>query len=164
MQDSLKIKKGLELVSRPHFSQEFLIKNFILQYYINWANFITRLCLLPKLFSKLCFVFHVWAFDDVMTFGYLKSSNLIMSRMKRPFEVKKNFFVFRKCCLLNEQNKLAKIWRTQPFKVCKVLLNYLDYSFTNVYQCHISFEKVCLSELIRISKSFSLHLLVLMML
>ena len=30
-------------------------------------------CLLPKLFSKICFMFHAWAFDDVMTFEYLKS-------------------------------------------------------------------------------------------
>ena len=29
-EDSLKIKKGPELVSRPYFSQNFLIKNFIL--------------------------------------------------------------------------------------------------------------------------------------
>ena len=33
----------------------------------------TRMCLLPKLFSKMRFVFHAWAFDDVMTFEYLKS-------------------------------------------------------------------------------------------
>ena len=29
-EDSLKIKKGLELVFRPHFSYDFLIKNFLL--------------------------------------------------------------------------------------------------------------------------------------
>ena len=71
-EDSLKIKKGLELVSRPHFSYNFLIKNFILQYYINWPNLITGLCLLPKLFNNMCFVFHAWAFNDVMIFEYLK--------------------------------------------------------------------------------------------
>ena len=49
---SLKIKKGLELVSR--------------------SNFITRLCLFSKLFNEICFVFHAWAFDNVMTFEYLK--------------------------------------------------------------------------------------------
>ena len=71
-EDSLKIKKGLELLSRSHFSQNFLIKIFLLQYYINWPNFITRLCLLPKSFSEICFVFHAWEYDDVMTFEYLK--------------------------------------------------------------------------------------------
>ena len=54
------------------FFVEFFDKNLLLQYYINWPNFITRLCLLPKLFSEICFVFHAWEFDDVMTFGYLK--------------------------------------------------------------------------------------------
>ena len=49
--DSLKIKKSLELVPRPHF---------LLQYYI-------------KLFIKICLVFHAWAFDNIMTFQYLKT-------------------------------------------------------------------------------------------
>ena len=57
-EDSLKIKKCLELVSRPHFPYNFLIKKVILKCYINWPNFITRLCLLPKLLNKMCFVFH----------------------------------------------------------------------------------------------------------
>ena len=56
--DSLKIEKGLELVSRPHFSLTFLKKNFLLQYYINWSNLITRLYLLSKLFKKIGFMFH----------------------------------------------------------------------------------------------------------
>ena len=54
-EDYLKIKIGLELVSRPHFSQNLFIKKFLLKYYIN-QNFITRLCLLPKLISKMCFM------------------------------------------------------------------------------------------------------------
>ena len=69
----LKITKVLELVSRPQFSSDFLMKNFILQFYINWQNFITRLYLLPKLFNKMFSVIYAWAFDDVMTFEYLKS-------------------------------------------------------------------------------------------
>ena len=72
-QDSLKIKNGLELLSWPNFSYNFLIKFFLLYYYIHWPNFIARLCLLPKLFSKMCFMFHALAFDDAMTFEYLKS-------------------------------------------------------------------------------------------
>ena len=39
---------------------------------MNCPNFNTRLCLLPKLFNNMCFVFHDWAFDDVMIFEYLK--------------------------------------------------------------------------------------------
>ena len=71
-EDSLKIEKDLKLVSRPQYSQNFSIKNFILKLYINWPNFTTRLCLLPKFFYKMCFVFHAYAFEDVMTFEYLK--------------------------------------------------------------------------------------------
>ena len=48
--DSFKIKKGLELVPRPHFSYNFSI---------NLPSFITRLYFLTKLFSKMCFLFHV---------------------------------------------------------------------------------------------------------
>ena len=40
---------------------------------MNWPNFINKLCLLLKLFSKMCLVFHAWAFDDAMTFEYLKT-------------------------------------------------------------------------------------------
>ena len=47
-EDYLKIKKDLELV--------FI--EFFVKCYINWPYFITRLCLLPKLFNKMCFVFY----------------------------------------------------------------------------------------------------------
>ena len=67
------MKNGRELVSRPHFSYNFLMKSFSLQYYINWSNLIARLCLFQKLFSKICLVFYSWVFDDVMTFEYLES-------------------------------------------------------------------------------------------
>ena len=40
---------------------------------MNYPNFITRLCLLPKLFNNMCFVFHAQAFDGVIKFEYLKS-------------------------------------------------------------------------------------------
>ena len=65
-EDYLKTKKGLEIVSRSHFSYNFLIKFF----YINWPNFTTRLCLLPKIFSKIHFVFPAWAFDHLMIYEY----------------------------------------------------------------------------------------------
>ena len=41
-----------------HFEDFSWVKVFLLQYYINWPNFITRLFLLRKLFSKICFLFH----------------------------------------------------------------------------------------------------------
>ena len=42
------------------------MKLFLLEYDINWPNFINRLSLLPKLFSKMYFLFYAQAFDDVM--------------------------------------------------------------------------------------------------
>ena len=63
--NSLQTEKGLELVFRSQFLQNFLINFFISQYNTNWPNFINRLCLLPRLFSKLHFLRHAQAFDDV---------------------------------------------------------------------------------------------------
>ena len=60
-------------------------------------------------------MFHAQVFDDVMTFEYLKSQNMTISRTKRAFEVKSYFFLFKKCSLLSIQNKLAKMQRTQTF-------------------------------------------------
>ena len=40
----------------------------------------------------MCLVFHALEFNDAMTFKYLKSRNLIISRTKRAFEVKQNTF------------------------------------------------------------------------
>ena len=72
------------LTSSDSFSQRIFWKlkkrsgtsfqaTFLIEFVVTWPNFITRLCLLPKLFSKMCFMFHAWAFDDFMTFEYLKS-------------------------------------------------------------------------------------------
>ena len=71
-EDFLEIEKGLELFSRPDFSQNFSVKSFLLQYYVIGQISLPD-CLLPKLFSEMCLVFHVWPFDDVITFEYLKS-------------------------------------------------------------------------------------------
>ena len=59
---------------------------------MNWSNFINRLCLLPKLSSKMYFFFYAWAFDDFMTFENAEFKNLIFSRTKRAFEVKQKTF------------------------------------------------------------------------
>ena len=104
-EDSLKIKKGLELVSRLHFLKNFL-KQFFLVILHKLAKFITRLSLFSKLFSKMCFVFHVWAFHDVTTFEYLK----------------------RQVFFLDIKNKLAKTIRIQPATLLKVSLCHGCYS------------------------------------
>ena len=50
-----KVKKGLELVSLPHFLHDFLKKIFLLFYSINRPNFIVRLPLLREILSNICF-------------------------------------------------------------------------------------------------------------
>ena len=45
------LQKGPETSFQAMFSHNFLIKSFLLQYYMNWPNFITILCLLNKLLS-----------------------------------------------------------------------------------------------------------------
>ena len=62
-------KKGSGTSSQVTFFIEFFHEkfSFVMQ------NFITRLYLLSTLFNKMCLAFHAWAFDDVMTFEYLKS-------------------------------------------------------------------------------------------
>ena len=69
---SLQTQKSLELVFRPQLLQNFRMKLFILECDITWPNFINRLCLLPKLFNKMYFLFYAQAFDDVMKFENLK--------------------------------------------------------------------------------------------
>ena len=44
------------------------MKLFLLEYDINWPNFINRPYLLPKLFSKMYFLFYAKAFGDIMKF------------------------------------------------------------------------------------------------
>ena len=69
------------------------------------------MCLLPKLFSKTCFVFHVLVFDDVMIFEYLKSLNFVLSQEQKELSKwnKKHFSLFHKCSFLEIQNKLVKM-------------------------------------------------------
>ena len=76
-EDSLKIKKGSELeffYKKIYFLMLHELFKFHYQDYF------------PSYSIK--YVFHVQAFDDVMTFEYLKIQNLIISRTKEAFEVK----------------------------------------------------------------------------
>ena len=63
-----KIKRGLKLVSLPHFVHNFWRKIFILLYSINPSSFIVWLPLLREILGDMCIVI-VWKPDcDVMTF------------------------------------------------------------------------------------------------
>ena len=74
----------------------------------NWPYFITRLCLLPKIFNKMCFVFQALSFDDILIseklkFHYLNNKDNFRS------EINNIFSLFLKCSLLDIANKLAKM-------------------------------------------------------
>ena len=56
--NSFQTQRSLELVCRPQFLQNFLMKFFLLSYDITRPNIINRPCLLPKLFSEMCFLFY----------------------------------------------------------------------------------------------------------
>lgn len=45
------------------------------------------MCLLPKLFSTMYFMYYAWTFDG-MKFKYLKFWNLIILKMKKATQVK----------------------------------------------------------------------------
>ena len=53
MVHSLETQKGLELVVWLHYLQNFFVSFFVLQNDIYLPNFINKMCLLPKLFSKM---------------------------------------------------------------------------------------------------------------
>ena len=88
-----------------------------------------------KLFSKEFLMFHAWVFDDLMTFEYLESQNLIISRMKRAFEVKeKIFFLVSQLLSFKLAKQTSKNVAATPFK-------YFCTSFAQL----ISFSKLVLN-------------------
>ena len=63
-----KIKRGLELVSLPHFPHNFWRKIFLLLYSINLPNFIVWLPLLCETLSNMCIAIVCKPGCDVMNF------------------------------------------------------------------------------------------------
>ena len=63
-----KTKRGLELVSLPHFLHNFWRKIFLLLYSINWPNVIVWLLLLCEIFGNMCIAFVCKQSCDVMNF------------------------------------------------------------------------------------------------
>ena len=67
------IKKLYETYGLETSSGPFLIfKESPIKRNLRRTSFINRLCLLPKLLSKIYFLFYAWALDEVMKFEYLK--------------------------------------------------------------------------------------------
>ena len=67
-EDSLKIKMGLELVSRPYF-----LDNFLKKFSFAISDKLAKFHYQTVFTCKMYFGFHAWAVDGVMTFEYLKS-------------------------------------------------------------------------------------------
>ena len=66
----------------------------------------------------MCFVFHAYVFDDVMTFEYLKIQNLIILRTKRVFEVKqKTFFLVSQVLSFRHTKQTSKNVVDTTFKL-----------------------------------------------
>ena len=63
-----KIKRGLELVSLPHFPHNFWRKIFVLLHYISWPNFIIWLPLLCEILGNMCIAIVCKPGCDVMNF------------------------------------------------------------------------------------------------
>ena len=96
-EDPVKIKKGLELVSQPHFSKNFFDMKFS---FVVWQTGQISLtdCVYFWSYSVKCVsCFRLRHLIISWQFEYLKSWN------------KKHFSLFHKCCLLDTQNKLANM-------------------------------------------------------
>ena len=65
---SQKIKRGLELVSLPHFRHHSWRKIFFLLYSINWSNFVVWLSILCKVLGNICIAIACKPGCDVMNF------------------------------------------------------------------------------------------------
>ena len=61
-------KKGIELVSPPHFVYDFLRKFFIMLDSINWPNFIAILPLLLEILGNICITIVCQPGCDVIKF------------------------------------------------------------------------------------------------
>ena len=128
LEDYLKIKMDLELIPRPHI-QNF----FFLWYYINWPNFITRLCLFPKLLKcvscfKLGNLIRSWYLNIWKVKVWLSQEQKELSKWN-----KKHSSLFHKCSPLDFEN-----WLVSTYKTGLIELRFLDerqnFTFTNLAQ------------------------------
>ena len=61
------------LASSDSFLQCILVQATFFTYFFDKKFYFVMIEILPKLFSKMCFAFRAWAFDDIMKFEYPKS-------------------------------------------------------------------------------------------
>ena len=102
-ENSLKIKKGLELASRLYFLYNFLIKNFIFTFIskFHYQTVFTYQVIQQNVFRVSCI--SIWWRHDIcisenLKFDYLKNEKSFRSEIKSIFP-----------CFTTAQNKLAKM-------------------------------------------------------
>ena len=111
--DSWKIKKGLELVSRPYFSYNFLIKTFFCNFTGTGQISLSDCVYFPSCSLK-------WHLNTWKVKIWLSHKRKELSKWN-----KNHFSLFHKCSLLDIQNKLAKMQRTQPLMLLLLIWNHV---------------------------------------
>ena len=104
-------------------SKQAIYIRYVIANYQNLSNSASRppQILFSSFFSKMSFAFHDWPFDDVMTFEYLQSQNLMTSWPKQDFKIKETiFFLVSQVLSLRLTIKFATL--TVVFHCC----NFMD--------------------------------------
>ena len=142
----LKIKRGLKLVSLPHFLHEFRRKIFLTRYFDNWLNFIAWLSFLLEILGNMCIViiccpvcevinFEVNLSFLIKLFSYItkRSEKIVnISRRKTAFNMKQkeSFIILRVFIEVNETNfledespTLKRLKASLEFSILSVLVS-----------------------------------------
>ena len=110
----LKTKRGLGLISLPHFLHNFWRKIFLLLYFINWPSFTVWLPLLREILVNMCIAIVCWPGCDVMRFAvnfiflvklfFLYDQKVLnILRTKKAFKMKqKAFFIIFKALSMKQ--------------------------------------------------------------
>ena len=123
--NTLQIQKGLELVFRSQFLQNFSMFFFHLWYDINWPNFINRLWFFPS-YSVNCICITCLCIDILWRYEILISkilNFLIFSRTKRALETKqKTFFLVSQVLYFRLKKQTSKnvadtVFNDQPWSL-----------------------------------------------
>ena len=110
----------LLFISRPHFSQNSLIKIFLLSYYIKWPNFMTRLYLRYELTQfNMCHVscIDIWWHHDIWISEKLKLSNYRSLKFDYQSEIK-NIFLVSQVLFFRLIKQASKNKAGTTFKLC----------------------------------------------
>ena len=115
-----KTKRGLELVSLPHFLHNFWRKLFFLLYSINCPNFIVLLLFLCEILGNMCIAIVCKPSCDVMNFEFnlmflikpfFLHDQKVETKTKISWEWKKHFLSFLKG--IQSRKKQKQFWKVR---------------------------------------------------